>query len=65
MATLASQQKIIEFLNGEFAKIKAQNLQQRANKKLKLKAIEKKIWKLRKRLGNLTITHKFLCLYPN
>ena len=43
MSKLASQQKIIEFLNEEFAKIKTQ---QQANKRLKLKAVEKKVRKL-------------------
>lgn len=43
MSRLESQQKVIEFLNKEFVKIKTQ---QRANKKLKLKAIEKVVRKL-------------------
>ena len=43
MSKLKSQQKIIEFLNEEFAKIKTQ---QQFNKKLKLKAIEKMVRKL-------------------
>jgi len=41
MVQLAPKQKIIEFLNEEFSKIKAQRLQQQANKKLKTKAIKK------------------------
>ena len=45
MPKLESQQKIIEFLNEEFVKIKTQ---QQANKKLKLKAIEKVVRKLLK-----------------
>ena len=43
MLQLAPKQKIIEFLNKEFSKIKAQRLQQQANKKLKTKAIEKQV----------------------
>ena len=43
MPKLESQQKIIEFLNEEFVKIKTQ---QQANKKLKLKAVEKMVKKL-------------------
>ncbi len=43
MSKLKSQQKIIEFLNEEFAKIKAQ---QQFNKKFKLKAIGKMVKKL-------------------
>ena len=43
MSRLESQQKILEFLNEEFVKIKTQ---QQANKKLKLKAIEKVVRKL-------------------
>ena len=46
MVQLAPKQKIIEFLNKEFSKIKAQKLQQQANKKLKTKAIEKQVRKL-------------------
>jgi hypothetical protein len=46
MVQLAPKQKIIEFLNKEFSKIKAQRLQQQANKKLKTKAIEKQVRKL-------------------
>ena len=46
MVQLAPKQKIIEFLNEEFSKIKAQRLQQQANKKLKTKAIEKQVRKL-------------------
>ena len=46
MVQLAPKQKIIEFLNEEFSKIKAQKLQQQANKKLKTKAIEKQVRKL-------------------
>ena len=46
MVKLAPKQKIIEFLNKEFSKIKAQKLQQQANKKLKTKAIEKQVRKL-------------------
>jgi hypothetical protein len=43
MPKLESQQRIIEFLNEEFVKIKTQH---QANKKLKLKAVEKKVRKL-------------------
>jgi len=46
MVQLAPKQKIIEFLNEEFSKIKAQRLEQQANKKLKTKAIEKQVRKL-------------------
>jgi hypothetical protein len=46
MVQLAPKQKIIEFLNKEFSKIKAQRLKQQANKKLKTKAIEKQVRKL-------------------
>ena len=46
MVQLAPKQKIIEFLNEEFSKIKAQKLQQQANKKLKTQAIEKQVRKL-------------------
>ena len=46
MVQLAPKQKIIQFLNEEFSKIKAQKLQQQANKKLKTKAIEKQVRKL-------------------
>ena len=46
MVQLAPKQKIIEFLNKEFSKIKAQKLQQQANKKLKTQAIEKQVRKL-------------------
>ena len=46
MVQLTPKQKIIEFLNKEFSKIKAQKLQQQANKKLKTKAIEKQVRKL-------------------
>jgi predicted alpha/beta-fold hydrolase len=46
MVQLAPKQKIIEFLNKEFSKIKAQRLQQQANKKLKTQAIEKQVRKL-------------------
>ena len=46
MVQLAPKQKIIQFLNEEFSKIKAQRLQQQANKKLKTKAIEKQVRKL-------------------
>jgi len=46
MVQLAPKQKIIEFLNEEFSKIKAQRLQQQDNKKLKTKAIEKQVRKL-------------------
>ena len=46
MVQLAPKQKIIEFLNEEFSKIKAQRLQQQANKKLKTKAIKKQVRKL-------------------
>ena len=46
MVRLAPKQKIIQFLNEEFSKIKAQRLQQQANKKLKTKAIEKQVRKL-------------------
>ena len=46
MVQLAPKQKIIAFLNEEFSKIKAQRLQQQANKKLKTKAIEKQVRKL-------------------
>ena len=46
MVQLAPKQKIIEFINEEFSKIKAQRLQQQANKKLKTKAIEKQVRKL-------------------
>ena len=46
MVQLAPKQKIIEFLNKEFSKIKAQRLQQQDNKKLKTKAIEKQVRKL-------------------
>ena len=46
MVQLAPKQKIIEFLNKEFSKIKAQRLQQQANKKLKTKAIKKQVRKL-------------------
>ena len=46
MVQLAPKQKIIEFLNKEFSKIKAQRLQQQTNKKLKTKAIEKQVRKL-------------------
>ena len=46
MVQLAPKQKIIEFLNEEFSKIKAQRLQQQANKKLKTQAIEKQVRKL-------------------
>ena len=46
MVQLAPKQKIIEFLNKEFSKIKAQRLQQQANKKLKTKAVEKQVRKL-------------------
>ena len=46
MVQLAPKQKIIEFLNKEFSKIKAQRLQQQANKKLKTKAIEKQVRKV-------------------
>ena len=46
MVQLAPKQKIIEFLNEEFSKIKAQRLKQQANKKLKTKAIEKQVRKL-------------------
>ena len=45
MVQLAPKQKIIAFLNEEFSKIKAQRLQQQANKKLKTKAIEKQVRK--------------------
>ncbi len=38
MVQLAPKQKIIEFLNEEFSKIKVQKLQQQANKKLKTQA---------------------------
>ena len=48
MVQLAPKQKIIEFLNEEFSKIKAQRLQQQDNKKLKTKAIEKQVRKLLK-----------------
>jgi len=43
MSRFKSQQKVIEFLNEEFVKIKTQ---QQANKKLKLRAIEKVVKKL-------------------
>jgi len=46
MVLLAPKQKIIEFLNKEFSKIKAQRLQQQANKRLKTKSIEKQVRKL-------------------
>ena len=46
MVQLAPKQKIIQFLNEEFSKIKAQRLQQQANKKLKTQAIEKQVRKL-------------------
>ena len=46
MVQLAPKQKIIAFLNEEFSKIKAQRLQQQANKKLKTQAIEKQVRKL-------------------
>ena len=46
MLKLVSQQKIIAFLNEEFSKIKKQHLDQQTSKKLKLKAIEKRIRKL-------------------
>ena len=46
MVQLAPKQKIIEFLNEEFSKIKAQRLQQQDNKKLKTKAIKKQVRKL-------------------
>ena len=46
MVQLAPKQKIIEFLNEEFSKIKAQRLQKQDNKKLKTKAIEKQVRKL-------------------
>ena len=46
MVQLAPKQKIIEFLNEEFSKIKAQKLQKQANKKLKTQAIEKQVRKL-------------------
>jgi len=46
MVQLAPKQKIIEFLNEKFSKIKAQKLQQQANKKLKTQAIEKQVRKL-------------------
>ena len=46
MVQLAPKQKIIEFLNKEFSKIKAQKLKQQANKKLKTQAIEKQVRKL-------------------
>ena len=43
MSKLKSQQKIIEFLNEEFVRIKNQ---QQANKKLKFKTVEKMVKKL-------------------
>ena len=46
MVQLAPKQKIIDFLNEEFSKIKVQKLQQQANKKLKTQAIEKQVRKL-------------------
>jgi hypothetical protein len=46
MVQLAPKQKIIEFLNEEFSKIKVQKLKQQANKKLKTQAIEKQVRKL-------------------
>ena len=46
MVKLAPKQKIIEFLNEEFSKLKVQRLQQQANKRLKTKAIEKQVRKL-------------------
>ena len=55
MVQLAPKQKIIEFLNEEFSKIKAQRLQQQTNKKLKTKAIEKQVRKL---LGDIELILK-------
>lgn len=46
MLQLDAQQKIFEFLNEEFSKIKAQALLKYPNQKMKPKAIEKKIKKL-------------------
>ena len=46
MVQLAPKQKIIEFLNEEFSKIKAQSLVKHPNQKLKPRAIERKVKKL-------------------
>ena len=54
MVQLAPKQKIIEFLNKEFSKIKAQRLQQQDNKKLKTKAIEKQVRKLLRDIESLS-----------
>ena len=43
MLQLDAQQKIFEFLNEEFSKIKAQVLLKYPKQKLKLKTIEKKV----------------------
>ena len=46
MVQLAPKQKIIEFLNEEFSKIKVQKLQQQANKKLKTQYLTRHRYKV-------------------
>lgn len=46
MSKLVPQEKIFEFLNTEFSKIKKKHLQQKASKKFKSITIEKKVRQL-------------------